>query len=135
MPPGLLDRQHHATEAKNHAKPAALRRQEVNQRTIAAIDARLRRVPAVHPLLAQRQRGGALGVGRVVAFDHSLDRMAQPRVIIPGKMPAQEFGDGEIVPQVSQHGLQLSLMRIVAILTHDVCAVKAPPLAFDLLKG
>ncbi|MGY3455369.1 hypothetical protein ACVWW5_000819 [Bradyrhizobium sp. LM3.4] len=89
----------------------------------------------MHPLLAQRQRGGALGVGRVVAFDHSLDRMAHRRIIIPGKMPAQEFGDGEVVVQLPKHGLQLRFMRIVAILTHDVCAVKAPPLAFDPLKG
>jgi hypothetical protein len=82
--------------------------------------------PAVHPFLAQRQRGGALGIGGIVALDHPLDRIAQVIILGSGKMTAQEIGDGEVVLQIPEHGMQLRLVRIVRVLARKICAVKSP---------
>jgi hypothetical protein len=57
-----------------HAVLSALRGQKINEGAVAAGDARLRTPSAIHPFVAKRQRTGPLGISRVIALDHPLDR-------------------------------------------------------------
>lgn len=112
----LLDRRDNRTEANCSAGLAAFGCQKIDQAAIAAIDARLCGVSVIHPFVAQRQRRGALGVGRIVALDHAFDGVPHARVVRPGEMPPQEIGDGEILRQVPQRGMKLFVIGIARAL-------------------
>src|SRR6202166_5381526 len=77
---GDVDGCHDRAEMDFCAMATVLRQQKIDEGAVTAGDAVLRAPFPAHPLIPKRQRTGPLGIGRVVAFDHPLDRMPQPGV-------------------------------------------------------
>ena len=119
-PPVSSIADHRAAEAKRHAKPAALGSPESRSRAVAADDAPLRMdarrpsIPRAAPA-SRRARGRRRRSPRPCARSNG----AAASYSWPGKMPAQEIGDGEVVLQAPQRGVQLSLVRIVTVLARE----------------
>ena len=62
------------TEINRNSVVAALRREKFDECAVAADDAPLRMISAIHPLVAKRQGARPLRIRRVVAFGHPFDR-------------------------------------------------------------
>ena len=113
---------------------AALRRQEIDQRAIAADNPRLRASPGAHPFLAKRQNAGPRRIGCIVTLNHPLDEWRSRSYCAPAKCRPRKSATDMSSVNVRQRRVKLGLRTRLRRAAGQRSAFEGPSLSFDRLQ-